>query len=44
MGGGKLLLGMKEEIVAHYFKTIEWVKELENLSETVWRTPIQKDK
>ncbi|WP_255473203.1 DinB family protein [Rummeliibacillus sp. SL167] len=35
---------MKEEIVAHYFKTIEWVKKLENLSEIVWRTPIQKDK
>ncbi|MFC7686034.1 DinB family protein [Ureibacillus sp. GCM10028918] len=34
----------KEEILMHYENSVEWVKNLVNLTEEQWRTPIAKGK
>ncbi|MCM3388754.1 DinB family protein [Ureibacillus chungkukjangi] len=34
----------KEEILMHYENSVEWVRNLDNLSEEQWRTPIAEGK
>ncbi|WP_313805039.1 DinB family protein [Cytobacillus sp.] len=34
----------QQNILSHYEQSIQWVKELEQLSEEQWRTPIKEEK
>lgn len=40
----KFLHQNKEQILMHFENSVEWVKNLENLTEEEWRTPIAKEK